>query len=513
MASYEKTNHKKLVKQGGLNAKSGLILFLINTITAFILNPILVTYFGAYYFGIWKSIDKFLGFAGIADGKGAQALKWTIANHESKEDESKKQRFVGASLIVWFIFLPILMTIIGAIAYFSPTLIANVHPEDKGLVLIIIILLGINLIIMPLFSISESVLIGTNQGYFVNYIRMTWLILAFVITYVVVFLEFGLKELAMSIVLITVLRGISFLITAKKEVPWFGALKPTRVELKSFFKFSSWTLVWSFIARFLLGSEVIFLSILINPTAVSQYTFTSYLVITGISVAAIVSSSFNPVIGRLFGNKEYESCQHIVANLREFILAFSVFIGTVVLLLNQSFVSLWAGETLFLGSWNNLFIVLLMIELLLVRNEAFIIDISLNIKVKVLLGLGSVVLSSLFAVVGYYIIDNSISMIFMGVFLGRVPLLFFFPMMVNRMMKNKQKFGFSWKLFGYAFIILASSYLIGTEQSFSSWWTLMFLGALETILVMGFVYTLLLSSENQAFIREKFLSRIKRSKK
>jgi len=168
MASYEKTNHKKLVKQGGLNAKSGLILFLINTITAFILNPILVTYFGAYYFGIWKSIDKFLGFAGIADGKGAQALKWTIANHESKEDESKKQRFVGASLIVWFIFLPILMTIIGAIAYFSPTLIANVHPEDKGLVLTIIILLGINLIIMPLFSISESVLIGTNQGYFVN---------------------------------------------------------------------------------------------------------------------------------------------------------------------------------------------------------------------------------------------------------------------------------------------------------------------------------------------------------
>ena len=101
-----------IVARGKINAKSGLLLFFINTITAFILNPILVGYFGAYLFGIWKSIDKYLGFASIADGKGSQALKWIVAKHESSKDNGLKQRFVGSAFIVWIIFLPILVTII-----------------------------------------------------------------------------------------------------------------------------------------------------------------------------------------------------------------------------------------------------------------------------------------------------------------------------------------------------------------------------------------------------------------
>ncbi len=510
MDSSKKSSRDKLVKRGGLNAKSGLILFFINTITAFILNPILVTYFGTYYFGIWKSIEKFLGFAAIADGKGAQALKWTIANYESSEDEAQKKRFVGSAIIVWFIFLPILVTIISLVAYFSPTLIANVNAEDAALVMGIITLLGINLIITPLLNISESVLVGTNRGYLSNYIRMFWLVLAFCITYMVVFFKYGLEELAVSIVVVTILRGVTYFVVVKNRVSWFSALKPKSSELKSFFKFSSWKLAWSFVARFLMASEIIFLSILISPSSVSQYIFTAYLVLTGVSVAAIVTSSFNPGVGRLFGNKEYASCRHIVANLREFILAFSVFVGAGILLLNQSFVTLWAGDGLFLGSVNNLLIVLIMIQLLLIRNEAFLIDLSLDIKVKVLLGVSSITLSSLFSVLGYHYIESSIAMILVGIFIGRLLLLFLFPIMVNRMMKNENALAFSWKLASFAVVILALSYYVGISQSFDSWWELIFFGVLEVLLVVVLIYNLLLRQENQGLIKSKLLKKLKK---
>jgi len=510
MKSSRKSSRDKLVKRGGLNAKSGLILFFINTITAFILNPILVSYFGTYYFGIWKSIEKFLGFAAIADGKGAQALKWTIANYESRDDEAQKKRFIGAAIIVWLIFLPILVTIIGLVAYFSPTLISNVKTEDAALVMGIITLLGINLIITPLLNISESVLVGTNRGYLGNYIRMVWLMIAFTITYMVVFFKFGLKELAMSIVFVTILRGISYFVVAKKEVSWFAALKPKSEELKSFFKFSSWKLAWSFVARFLMASEIIFLSMLISPSSVSHYVFTAYLVITGVSVASIVSASFNPSVGRLYGNQEYAACRHIVSNLREFILAFSVFVGAGILLLNQSFVTLWAGDGLFLGSVNNLFIVLIMIQLLLIRNEAFLIDLSLDIKLKVLLGVASIVLSSLLAVLGYYYIDASISMIFIGIFTGRLLLLFLFPLMVNRMMKSEYSLAISWKLSIFSLVILGLSYYIGVNQSFTSWWTLVLFGVLEILVIMLLIYTLLLRQENQELIKNKLLKKLKK---
>ncbi len=106
-----KSSKDNLLNMGKLNVKSGLVLFLINSITAFIINPMLVNYFGAHLFGIWKSIDKYLGFASIADGKGSQALKWVIAKHESSNDNELGQRFVGSAIIIWFIFLPILISI------------------------------------------------------------------------------------------------------------------------------------------------------------------------------------------------------------------------------------------------------------------------------------------------------------------------------------------------------------------------------------------------------------------
>ncbi|NEW60759.1 hypothetical protein GSY74_05635 [Sulfurovum sp. bin170] len=510
MASCTNSSQKAIIKRGGLNAKTGLVLFFINTITAFILNPILVGYFGAYFFGIWKSIDKYLGFASIADGKGVQALKWTIAKDESSEDEEQKKRFVGSAIIVWAIFLPILITIIVTIAYLSPTLISNIQESDQGLVLTIILLLGLNLIITPLLNISEAVLVGTNRGYLVNYIRISWLIITFIVTYMVVFLEFGLEELAISVVLITLLRGVTYFIVAKKEVSWFATMKPTKAELKSFFKFSSWKLAWSFVARFLMASEVIFLSILIGPSLVSSYIFTAYLVVTGISITAIVTSSFNPGIGRMYGGGEYDACQRVIGNLREAVLAFSIFIGAIILLLNQSFITLWVGEELFLGSSANLLIVFILIQLLLIRNEAFLIDVSLTIKNKVLLGMSSIILSSLFAIVGYHYIHPSITTIFIGIFLGRLPILFIFPIMVNKIMKNEKKPTFSLKLSIYIMIILGVSYTIGTQQIFDSWWTLILLGGLESLVLMGAVYLFLLRQENQVLIKDKFLNKIKK---
>ena len=111
--------------------------------------------------------------------------------------------------------------------------------------------------------------------------------------------------------------------------------------------------------------------------------------------------------------------------------------GSIILMLNHSFVSLWAGEELFIGSLENLLIVILMVQLLLIRNEAFLIDVSLDIKKKVLLGVSSILLSSLFAILGYYYIDNSIVVIFIGIFLGRLHVLSIFPIIVNSIMKNR----------------------------------------------------------------------------
>ena len=120
-------------------------------------------------------------------------------------------------------------------------------------------------------------------------------------------------------------------------------------------------------------------------------------------------------------------------------------------------------------------------------------------------------MSSLFAILGYYYIDNSIVVIFIGIFLGRLHVLSIFPIIVNSIMKNREKNTFSPRVAIYSFIILGVSYLIGIEQQFTSWWRLFFIGGVESLILLGVVYMLLLKEKNQTLIKNRVLKLIKKS--
>jgi O-antigen/teichoic acid export membrane protein len=496
-------SNTNFLKKTTSNAISGIFFFIINTIISLILNPILVNYLGSSYFGMWKSIDHFLGFASIADGKGSQALKWTIANQESSEDFNKKQREVGSAIVVWFVFLPILLIIIGILTYFSPSLINGIDESEYDLIRLIVLLLGLNLIITPLLGVSESVLVGVNKGYIPNYVKAFWLVISAISMYGVLYLGFSIKELAIVTIIITIARGTHYFFSCRQKVSWFGVKRPRKNELITFFKFSSWKLVWSFVARFLMSSEIIFLSILVSASSVSQYIFTGYISIVGISLAAIVSSAITPGLGRLIGNGELEKSRKIIKQLRELLLATSLFIASGMLLLNKSFVFLWVGEELFLGDVNNILIALLMIQIIVIRNEAFLIDLSLNIKTKVMVGLASVALSVIFSVVGYQYIYNDISSIFIGIFLGRLVMLFIFPYLTNNMIQLSNISSINFKLLFTIIIFLSVIISIGYYQVLDTWISLFFVGFLEILIALITLYFFILSNDNQLLIKNR----------
>lgn len=500
----ESKTANSLSKKAISNATSGFLFFIVNTIISIILNPILVTSLGTTYFGIWKSIDSFLGFASIADGKSTQALKWTIANQESSNDFNKKKREVGSALIVWFIFLPILIVIIGLLIYYSPYLIHNMKQEDYDLIRFVVFILGLNLILTPLFGMSESVLVGVNNGYMANYIKTVWIILSAFFMYYALLLNYSIKALAIITVLITLLRGINYFQVCRSRVEWFGISKPKKSEILFFFKFSSWKLVWSFVARFLMSSEIIFLSILVGASSVSQYIFTAYISVIGITVAAIISSAITPGLGRIIGNREYQKSQKIIAQMRELVLAVSLFIAAGILLLNKSFVSLWAGSDLFLGNMSNILIAALMIQLLIIRNEAFLIDLSLDIKTKVMIGIATIVMIITFILVIYTYVFNDINSIFMGIFLGRLFMFFSFPIITNKMIRHTGDI-IPFKYIFHSIIFLSIVVIIGNIQFLDTWIDLFLIGSFEIFLSVLYIYFFITGENNKSIIKLKLI--------
>lgn len=493
-----------LIKKATYNAYTGVFFFAIKMIITFIMNPFIIGILGSVHFGIWKTVENLLGFASIADGKATQALKWVIANQESSDDYDKKRRAVGSALIVWFLFLPILLIIIGSLTYFAPYLIKDIAESDYYLVYYIFIILGINLIITPLFGISESIIIGTNRGWIANMNHIIWTIFSAVAMFLVLYYEYGLKGLVLIILSVSVLRGVNILWLCKKKTTWFGIRRPQKIEIKSFFNFTTWVLSWSFIAKFLLGSEVLLLGIMIGPKDVSKYSFTSYAAVTGVSLAAVLMSSITPGLGRLFGNKEYEKFIRVMGKIRELVFAFSIFFGATILLLNRSFVFLWESEERFMGNYENMMIVLLMVQLILIRNEGFLIDLGLKLRVKVLFGILSVLIIFCLAFLGYTFVTDEVWVILLSIFLGRLTLSFAFPFLVSRMLK-KRTLMIPWQKMLIGVTMIGVSSVSGHYQLFSSWFSLIPIGVVEMGIIILLIYYFLLGAENKKLVMDKLL--------
>lgn len=396
---------------------------------------------------------------------------------------------------------------ISILAYFSPFLIKDIHLDDFSLIRIVFFLIGINLILTPLFGISESVLIGTNNGYLINYIKIFWIIINAFCMYLVVTTQNGIQELAYVVIFITTLKGFHIFILFRNKIKWFGIKKPKREELGKFFSFSSWKTVWSFIAKFFMSGEIIFIGILIGASAVSKYIFTGYIAITGIAISAIITSAISPGLGKMIGNNELISASRIINQLREALLAFSLLVASASLLLNKSFVNLWVGEDLFLGDIENLLIILLMIQLIILRSEAALIDLSLNIKKKVLIGLFSLILSSIFVVIFYNYFYASPISIFIGLFAGRLIMTIIFPLYTNHFVNIKENIKNRSKSFFILIIILSLSYTIGVNQTFNSWLIFILFSLFEIIICSLIIYNLLLTDLNKNLIKNKILKR------
>jgi len=403
----------------------------------------------------------------------------------------------------------LLVVFIISIVSFVPDLMKNLTEDDILLAKTVVSLLGINLILVPLLTIPNSVLVGTNRGAIVNYVAMVWLCINAIIIYILLYLNYGIKELALLILVITIMKSIHNFVLAKKNIKWFGIEKPIKTELMSFFKFSSWKMLWTFIAMSFQSSEIILLSFFIGPIVVSKYVFTSYAAITGITIAAIVTSALSPGLGRLIGNKEYLKSQYIIFTLRELIMSLGVLIGFFVLSLNKSFVTVWAGENLFLGNQINLIIVLIMLQLMIIRNEAFLIDLNLKIKLKVLLGFASVVLSLLFAVSGYLYIDKSIKIILIGILVGRLPLLIIYPILTNNMIENKRKIVLKIKQFIHIIILFSIAFYIGEIQTFDTVGKFIFYGSIEIFVGIAYLYYFFLTNETKEVLKTKVFKGIK----
>ena len=421
---------ENLTKKASLNAITAGLEYAAKLIVGFVVQPWLVSGLGDYFFGTWQILLRFVGYIAPASGRPTQALRWAIASELNSDDVNQKRRYVGSAIAVWLIFLPILILLGSLLAWFIPYWI-NTPAEYVWIVRLTTSILVVNLIMINLAAIPQSVLQGENLGYKRMGASTVLVFAAGGLTWVAIYFHTGMMGVAVATLVATVINGIFFLWVVRTYSYWFGAVRSSLKEIWAFFGISGWFLLWNLIMNLMMASDVVILGMLNSVESVTDYSLTKYAPETLISIIAIIMFGIAPGLGGIIGSGDKQRASMVRGEIMAITWLVIVSLGSTFVVWNQAFVSLWVGINHYAGALPNLLIVVVVMQFVLIRNDSNFIDLTLKLQRKVILGAISVAVSLAVAavLVGYFRLG--IMGVSIGLLFGRAILSFGYPVLVG----------------------------------------------------------------------------------
>ncbi len=294
-----------------------------------------------------------------------------------------------------------------------------------------------NLVIDALSSVPQVTLQGENLGYKRMGMSVVLVFLGGGFTWLALYLRAGLIGVAAAVFLSTLATGLFYLRVVQSYTPWFGVDKPSSGDTRRMLSLSWWFMGWNLVTSLLLVSDVVVLGVLNSVESVTNYTLTKYVPENLIGVIVIVVMGIMPGLGGIIGTGDHGKAIRLRAEINSFIWLAGTALGATILLWNKMFIGLWVGADHYAGSMPNLLIVVAAMQLALIRSDGNVIDLTLRMSQKVLLGLLSVALSIAAAsiMVGYF--KQGIVGLCLGIMAGRMIISIGYPMLISKFLGAK----------------------------------------------------------------------------
>jgi O-antigen/teichoic acid export membrane protein len=420
-----------LTKKATLNAVATTLDYAARWIVSFVINPLLVAGLGDYRYGVWQVLGRLIGYLSPAGGRPEQALKWTIATQQASTDYGEKRRQVGSAIAIWVLFLPPLSLLGGVLTWFVPVWLKAPQAVSPAIRWAAALLVA-DLIMTALVEVPRAVLRGENLGYKRMGLSTLLVFVGGALTALAISVDGGLIGVAAANLLTTLLTGALFVRVARSYVVWFGVAKPIAGAVRGFLRLSFWFMAWTLVMQALKGSDLVILGVLDSAEQVTRYTLTRYMPETLMGLVAILMFGITPGLGRIVGSKDFGKAARVRAEIMLLTWIVVASFGSTMLLWNRSFVQLWVGSRYYAGTIPNFLMILAVAQFVFIRNDANIIDLSLDLRAKVLTGLLSAALSAAIAAAFMARLRLGIVGLILGYIAGQSLLSIVYPMLVGR---------------------------------------------------------------------------------
>lgn len=383
-----------LTQRASLNAIAGLLDYAAKAIVVVAITPVLVSGLGRTLYGVWEMLFRLGGSMNAVDGRPTDALRLVVAQHQTSDDDTAKRRFVGAALLVYAVLLPVLAIVGGIVAWTVAPALTKAPPELTGVVRVATALVLAAFLVVGLASVPEAVLRGMNLGYRRMGVQAALNALNGVLAAGAVWLGFGLAGVAMAQLVFAVASGLCFWWLTRRFVAWLGVARPRREDVRMLFGLGAWLTVGEAIAKVLFAMDVLILGAVVAPALVTTYVLTGYAARMAQGMHIFAAGAAIPGLGGLLGRGEQARAQAARRDLLLLTWLFATVSGAVMLCLNRTFVTLWVGEANYAGLVVDVLLVLLTVQTVYIRVDAYIIDAALAPRLRVLIS-GAAVVASL----------------------------------------------------------------------------------------------------------------------
>jgi O-antigen/teichoic acid export membrane protein len=383
------------------------------------------------------------------------------------------------------------MAVVIALVFLAPSLANDVSASNVASLRILVAVLGANLVLMPLLSIPDAVLMGSNRAYVSSLIQLLALIVTNVGFVLVAKSGGGIVALGFVVLGGAVLGALLVFGAARSSTPWFSWERSDGKELKRFAGFSGWLLAWAGVEKVLLSGEILLLMALVSAKAATGYVFATFPVQLFLAISLLTVSAATPTIATLMSTSK-EKANRLARTLRECVLAASVGAAALLLLLNKSFVGLWVGEATYVGNIANLLIALTMLQVAWIRCDAQLGDLTLDVAGRAKLGLIATALSVLVPIILTFIAGAKIEWVLFGVLLGRLVLNATTGRQIRREFDCDRATLWSWVS---VIAMLAVCYWIGAHYAAETWLAFVVISAIAAIVLVPLVFIALVSRD------------------
>jgi O-antigen/teichoic acid export membrane protein len=422
---------ENLTQRAYLNAVASALDYAVQLGVNFLLTPFLVSGLGDYMYGAWKTLDRTLGYISPVGGRATQALRYTIAQQQASTDYEEKRRQVGNAIVVWVLFLPILSVLGVVIAWFAPSWI----DAPAGLawtIRIAAVLMTAQLVLQNLVRLPRDVLEGENLGYKRMGLSALLTVVGGGFTALALYFDTGIVGVVAAALASMVVSGLVNLRILRTYVSWFGVAKPSLAYVRRFLGLSWWFAGWNLVMKLMMDSDIVLLGLLVSMETVTSYTLSKYAPETVVSLVAMVVFGIAPGLGGIIGSGDLRRAASVRGEMMSLTWLIACVTGATVLVWNRAFLGLWVGIEYYAGPTATLLIVVMATQLVLLRNDANVIDLTLNLRSKVLIGAISGVLSLLLAGILVSFFDTGISGLCLGFIVGRSIQSMSYPLIVGR---------------------------------------------------------------------------------